>query len=385
MYQREHILSTSLAHTLGSARPRETSGSRSSNRFDFQKDWAICELLRLHLNENDYLLILDYHEDVVVLNSEIEPDSVKFYQLKSLKSGNWSIANLCNDTSKGNSGSILKKLYSNYLLCPEETVNLVFVSNQGIKAKLKNKANSSDYDSVSFALFVDDDKAKIHVSIEGVDAESCNIHGLKLISVDRTDLPVCSHDVFVKGKLVDFFSVLAPKKKVSVDIAYKILFDEIKRKNNVEILCSDFCELKATKGIGRGEFLKMVNAFISYTSNSDYWSEASTSLLSEGYDFATIRKIKSAWNKYTVEVMNSFDSDLSNARETIASDINKYEEEHSTFKLKQLIADIKQNIDFSKIPTLRNEPYIEEASIIYEVMVSEPIQKANSELEEEAV
>lgn len=378
-------MSTSLAHTLGSAKPRETSGSRTSNRFDFQKDWAICELLRLHLNENEYLLILDYHEDVVVLNSESEPDSVKFYQLKSLKSGDWSVASLCNDTSKGNSGSILKKLYSNYLLCPEETASLVFVSNQGIKAKLKNKANPSDYDSVSFDLFVDADKEKIHVSIEGSDAESCNIHGLKLISIDRTDLPVCNHDVFAKGKLVDFFSVLAPKKKVSINIAYKTLFDEIKRKNNVEILCSDFCELKTTKGIGREEFGKMANAFISYTSNSDYWNEASASLLSEGYDFATIRKIKAAWNKYTVEVMNSFDSDLSSARKVIISDINKYEQVHSTFKLKQLIADIKQNIDFSKIPTLRNEPYIEEASIIYEVMVSEPIQKANSELEEEAV
>ena len=45
--------------------PRENAGSISSNRFDFQKDWAICKLLELHEQKTDYVLILDFQEDTL--------------------------------------------------------------------------------------------------------------------------------------------------------------------------------------------------------------------------------------------------------------------------------------------------------------------------------
>ena len=37
-------------------KPREGSGSSISNRFDFQKDWAICKVLELHEKTEDYLI-----------------------------------------------------------------------------------------------------------------------------------------------------------------------------------------------------------------------------------------------------------------------------------------------------------------------------------------
>lgn len=378
-------LSNSLANKLGTSKPRETSGSRSANRFDYQKDWAICELLRLHLSDHDYLLILDYHEDVVVLDSESTPTKAAFYQIKTKKSGNWSVAQLCKIESKKETDSILKKLYSNYLLCPDETTNLTFVSNQGVKGKLKDDSEGLSKDYISFTLFKDQDKKRIHESLEGNDAQSCNIHGLNLISTERTDLSVGNHDVFTKGKLVDFFSTLAPKKLVAIDIAYKTLFDEVKRKNNFEITCSSFDELKETKGIGRKEFNQMVSTFLSYTSNSEYWNQANSILLSEGYNFSSIRKIKSAWSKYTVEIMNTFDDDLNQVRAKILSEIQSYEKENHDFSIKQLIQEVKPHINFSKVTTLDNEPYMEEASIIYEVIVNESIQEANPKSKEEAV
>ncbi|MGR0480863.1 MAG: dsDNA nuclease domain-containing protein [Candidatus Electronema sp. V4] len=92
-------MTNSLAHKLAITKPRENAGSRSANRFDYQKDWAICELLKLYLAQKDFLLILDYHEDIVVLDSESVPKKAIFYQIKSKRTGNWTVAELCRAAS----------------------------------------------------------------------------------------------------------------------------------------------------------------------------------------------------------------------------------------------------------------------------------------------
>ena len=63
-------------------KPREHAGSRSADRFDYQKDWAICKLLQLHESSADYLIAFDVFDDVVVLNSEATPDRISFFQIK---------------------------------------------------------------------------------------------------------------------------------------------------------------------------------------------------------------------------------------------------------------------------------------------------------------
>jgi hypothetical protein len=112
--------------------PRESGGARSSNRFDCQKDWAICKLIELPDDGHDYLLLLDHHEDVVVLNSEILPTIADFFQIKTKASGNWTVHQLIkkpNSSSGHSSDSILDKLYSSQTLCGD-TRRLSFESNQ---------------------------------------------------------------------------------------------------------------------------------------------------------------------------------------------------------------------------------------------------------------
>ncbi|GAG02404.1 unnamed protein product, partial [marine sediment metagenome] len=67
--------------------PRENAGSKSSNRFDYQKNWALCKLLELHLSGRDYILVLDFHEDILVLDSEVDPKEIEFYQIKTTQQG----------------------------------------------------------------------------------------------------------------------------------------------------------------------------------------------------------------------------------------------------------------------------------------------------------
>jgi hypothetical protein len=79
----------SLKDLIVQKKPRETSGPRSANRFDFQKSWALCRLLELHQSGQDYLIVFDYHDDVLVLDSATDPNRIDFYQIKTKQNGHW--------------------------------------------------------------------------------------------------------------------------------------------------------------------------------------------------------------------------------------------------------------------------------------------------------
>lgn len=65
--------------------PREKAGPTSSSRFDYQKDWSICKLIESHNNANDYVIIFDWHDDLIIMDSENNPTKVSFYQIKGKK------------------------------------------------------------------------------------------------------------------------------------------------------------------------------------------------------------------------------------------------------------------------------------------------------------
>jgi Cap4-like dsDNA endonuclease family protein len=41
--------------------PRDRSGPRTSDRFVFQQDWALCRLMSLHGTTQDYVITFDHH------------------------------------------------------------------------------------------------------------------------------------------------------------------------------------------------------------------------------------------------------------------------------------------------------------------------------------
>jgi len=158
-------LSNALINILVNTNPRETSGPRTSNRFEYQKSWSLCKLLNLHLKEQDYLLVLDYHDDVLVLNSEYQPDSICFYQIKTGRR-NWTVNSLTKSKDNNKFNSILGKLFSNYRMCKEFTRSLVFVSDKELSATLANGQKAEGAELVNFSQLSVQDKEKIHKSVE---------------------------------------------------------------------------------------------------------------------------------------------------------------------------------------------------------------------------
>lgn len=45
--------------------PREIAGARSGARYAYQAHWALCHLLELHNQAEDYILCLEHHDDII--------------------------------------------------------------------------------------------------------------------------------------------------------------------------------------------------------------------------------------------------------------------------------------------------------------------------------
>lgn len=121
---------------------RETAGADASSRFDYQKSWAFCEMLRRHMESADYLAAFEFHDDTVFLSPSVAPTNVEFFQVKTSKSPK--ARKLADFTARPkNLNSVLGKMFQNFDgICAVYDVQVILVSNvafeftdKGISAK----------------------------------------------------------------------------------------------------------------------------------------------------------------------------------------------------------------------------------------------------------
>ncbi len=356
---------------------RETGGSRSSNRFDYQKNWSLCELLELHAKYNDYLMVFEHHDDVVVFDSQNNPSNAIFYQVKSKSSGNWTVGALTK--GKDRKPSILEKLYGNYLSFPENIERLVFTSNQPFSAKLSSGEKSVDLRKVTFQQLSTEEKEKIQNCLEPSSQNHCNLYGLSKIETERNSLRVEDHTTTTKGKLVEFFENLQSESEINVSLVYKTFFDEIRRKSNYEKPINQLSDLVRYKSISKSDFDNMIGTVTKRVNDADLWQEASNALNSEKYSFQEIRRIKSEWQQYIVNKMNVTDE----LHLTLIADIHGMLKSNIHIETIKQLSETISSVLSKKHSENYDSDYIK-AATIYEVLRNDPIQKVNSELTEEA-
>ncbi len=351
---------------------REKSGSRSSNRFDYQKNWSLCELLELHAANNEYLMVFEHHDDVVVFDSHSSPSSAIFYQVKTKMPGNWTVGSLTKSKSKDDSSqSILGKLYSNHVEFSDYAKQLVFTSNTGLSAKLRNGDKSIDLGQVSFSQLSDKDKEKIQSLIEPDEQNYCDVEGLSKILIEQNDLRVADHTAITKGKLVEFFEKLHPDCHVHISLVYKTFFDEIRRKTNYEEDIAGIDELLEHKSIGRESFSGMVNTVLQKRNDNDLWAEANHRLSLEGFSFLELKNVRMNWRQYIVDRMNVEDELHIDFREVIQKEVGKAISGSNVGTFKSLRDEVIGQVANSYENDF-NKAYIQ-AAILYEVMKDDSV------------
>lgn len=269
--------------------PRESAGPTSSDRFEYQRDWALCRLLDLHESAADYLIAFDLHEDVIIFDSEENPTGIWFYQVKTRKGKHWTVGDIIRP-KKDSPLSPLAKLFTNYMAFPAYTRELAFVSNSVVK--LPQSVSTGSSNRVPFSSVVSGEQKKM---IEAV-REQCQMATdpdlSSFVWFDVASLSLDDHVDHATGKLTAFLERLSPTKKFRVTLVYKTLAAEISRRNNHSEPVATFIDVQTKKGIGRVTFdglLKQMGAFEDYETT---WQRIENRLNSEAVPFFETESLK---------------------------------------------------------------------------------------------
>ncbi|EKO3929431.1 DUF4297 domain-containing protein [Vibrio fluvialis] len=103
---------------------RETSGGPTFSKYEYQYHWALCKIIEKHAKKQEYALLVELHEDVVISDSlDGEHAQFDFYQVKAYSTSKVT-TNSLTKRPKGTGGklksSILGKLLESTTYSPYE-------------------------------------------------------------------------------------------------------------------------------------------------------------------------------------------------------------------------------------------------------------------------
>lgn len=226
---------------------RETAGADAASRFDYQKSWAFCEMLRRHMANADYLVAFEFHDDVVFLEPSTSPTKADFVQVKTTSSTKpRKLADLL--ARKKSANSILGKMCLNFDgICSSFNPRVILVSNVAFQFSDKNIA-AKDLDEKHRKTILEKLAGELPT---WTDTRIENLHFLIAgVSIDAIQ-------TFLHGEAMALFkSHFGEDHGLNVHSWVRLVQGEITRKNNhLSDTISNAADLVAKKCISRAEVL----------------------------------------------------------------------------------------------------------------------------------
>lgn len=321
-----------LKDKIVSIKPREKAGSTSASRFDFQKDWSLCKLIEFHLTKADYVIVFDWHEDLLIMDSEFNPQKVAFYQIKGRKSGYWSVKELIK-SDNNRSGvpllSIIGRLYDCKLKHDIETTSLNFVSNARFKVDLDDRTSSLGKDEICIVELTAKDKSEIAKKIKAEHSLTTAPIYEDITFLKVLDLSLNDSQRHTQGIIGDFFDKIYPNKKLHTPTIYRMLFDEVKRRANYNKDILTYADLLSNKAIGRTKFDRIIEATGIVKDYDEIWKRAEVLLQKDGLKFQKSQLLKQAWTQLELEKMNPNNDYLQNLIKTIKQIVDSKKDDNT--------------------------------------------------------
>ncbi|MBQ8196763.1 MAG: DUF4297 domain-containing protein [Clostridia bacterium] len=246
---------------LNIAKPREFSGANTVNAYSFQLDICAYLILELVKQKKDFVALVDYLDDIVILDDEKNPTSIIFYQVKTSK----------------NEISISQIISNNWLSYMETNLNnfkgvnakSIFLTDSTIefyKRGLKTSQNYSfsDYTLTKLQQYLEytctpADKALIETKIKSNLTDSTNYNNLY---ISRTKFTTADHENQLLAELTNYLQEIDNR----IDLAaLKSIYDGFVSK--LRSLCGesykppliDYEDLKLKKGFRTSNLMEIFN------------------------------------------------------------------------------------------------------------------------------
>lgn len=266
-------------------KPRENAGALASNRFAYQLDWGLKKLLELEESNLPYTVIFDYQDDILVLDSDEDPNFIDFYQVKTNTSlGGWSRSQLTKVSSSKNKKmpkqavlyneniddveedgkySKIAKLLIHSLDFASNARDYFFVTNANFGGTLIKGRENIGAKEVEFSQLTQEAQEEIKQKIKNElpDIDDSAFEHLHFI---KNQMSIDDHEVTVIGFLTDFLNRHIPKAKLSVRPVYETLMGEIKKRNNYEIEPKSVNDLLKHKAFTKTQFHQFLKGLETY-------------------------------------------------------------------------------------------------------------------------
>lgn len=272
---------------------REKSGASTFDKYSFQYHWALYRVLSIHEQLNEYAVIIELHEDVVVSNSlEAEKAKFEFNQVKTNKKP-FNTFQLVQNKKGGNSvlGKLIKgvseKPYSSLI----ESTNLIAtnrfnleLAKSGIDLKIIRKEDLSSNQLKSLET-----ELKKEIGITELPTN------LRFII---SDMPDSNYQTFLIGTIAQLINNLFPGSYSNAENIYTLLIDELYRKGKITYDFSKWDELLKNKSLTSIQVAKVLNAFINLKDEAIIESEFNNICTEMGLKSIETKKLKRSFGRY---------------------------------------------------------------------------------------
>lgn len=311
-------------------KPREISGSQTSKKYDYQKNWALYKIIELLKTDRNFVAFIDYHEDLVILNIQGQQEDLEFYQIKCVRKSGWT-KNQITKREKGKKellNSILGKLTSQLNTFKQYVKSLNFVSNVPTRLILQNGLDSINLSSFSLNECTEKDEICLKVSNE-LNISPSDISPEKIFFI-KTDLNEDGSEKYVLGSLLDFLNEEYPHLISSCRPLYNLLFKEINARCNFSGQFMDITTCLNKKAISREYIINSLSQLNPPKSPKEIWSKLEHRMNTENWDLNKISKIEDRWNRYLTLSKDRNNYTLQKMRKKVAKLIKENKSEFRT-------------------------------------------------------
>jgi hypothetical protein len=308
----------SFAERLISEPQREKSGETGYERFDYQALWGLALIFAHHGSSEDYAIAFEFHDDIVLLDSEQTPTRARFYQVKTKDKGHWTLADLYrrkakkDDPAGGKLPSFMGKLFSNYVTFPDETEQLNFVSNVPC-AFLPSASGACQL------VMCDPDTLTKFIGKLAQEHPGAAHAAVSLMHYVQADLSLHDSSAHIKGKLNEFILEEIGSVEFNPDTLYKTIVEECRTRSKYTGTISSFSDPIQKKSITRSQVEGWLDLVRTRQALPD-WSTISQQLTVGAIELANLTR---EWQRYRAVALDAGNEAINVLRDKIRSELQK--------------------------------------------------------------
>ncbi|HEY3389012.1 MAG TPA: dsDNA nuclease domain-containing protein [Prolixibacteraceae bacterium] len=286
----------------------ESGGPQMYRGGDFERYWAIVHMFDLEDKGDDFLFLFESIQDIVVLDSTIDPKCIRIYQVKKNERGRWSWGELTalpdpNRRKKSSKEqtlsheklkkSIIGKLYASVIAFKTLSCEGFFISNTGCDLPLADGQNAATSLHCSLSGLSESHFALLTSGLATI-YQNDPRPNLSKIKVSRVKLSPDDLETHVTGVIFNYLHKHHPDHSGQTKCLVESLFSKVSRLTRKTEFCPSFDEMRQERGFSRDEFRRDLAQVVELPDIHRWLQLMTNQLASEGMPLEDVIGIESA-------------------------------------------------------------------------------------------